>query len=361
LSLDVDARRGDLALRLALEVGPGLVVGVVGPNGAGKTTLLRVIAGLAPLRSGAVRLGETVLDWPAGGVFVPVEERPVSFVFQDYRLFPHLSVLDNVAFAMRSRGERRSVARAAAQPWLRQLDLLDLADRRPSELSGGQAQRVALARALAAGPEILLLDEPLAALDVQTRLDVRAGLRRHLADFAGVCLLVTHDPLEALMLADQLLVLENGQVTQHGATADVARRPATSYVASLVGLNLYRATTIGDGVVRLDNGATLATTEVVLTGTVLVTFRPSAVAVHLDRPVHGSPRNTWAGTVAGVQMLSDRVRVDVAGPLPAYVDVTPAAVAELGLVPGLEVWLAVKSTELDVYPAPDAGRIPGRV
>src|SRR4051794_20769034 len=297
LHLDGATHVEQFTLQLTVDVRPGEVLGVVGPNGAGKTTLLRVIAGLTPITDGSVRLGEQVLDDSATDTFLPVERRPVSIVFQDYRLFPHLSVTDNVAFALRSRGSARAAAREAAHGWLRRLDLAGLADRRPHQLSGGQAQRVALARALAAAPQVLLLDEPLAVLDVQTRVDVRGELRRHLADFAGVCLLVTHDPLEGLILADQLLVLEAGRVTQLGPPAEVARRPATPYVASLVGLNLYRGVIQGADTVALDNGVNLSAPGHGLSGAVLATFRPSAAAVYRDQPPHGSPRNVLPGVI----------------------------------------------------------------
>ncbi|HMC71150.1 MAG TPA: ABC transporter ATP-binding protein, partial [Mycobacteriales bacterium] len=297
LHIDAQAQREEFTLDVGLDVEPGRVVGVVGPNGAGKTTLLRTIAGLTPISAGSIRLGDVVLDDVATDTYLPVEQRPVSLVFQDYRLFPHLSVVDNVAFALRTRGTKRTPARATAQQWLRRLDLAHLADRKPPQLSGGQAQRVALGRALAAEPQVLLLDEPLAALDAQTRVDVRGELRDHLADFPGVCLLITHDPLEALILADDLVVLENGRVTQRGTPADVARRPATAYVASLVGLNLYQGTVTGDDTVTLDGGATISAPTHGHDGGVLTAFRPSAVAVYLDRPIQGSPRNAWSGAV----------------------------------------------------------------
>ena len=353
LHLDANVRVGEFRLQIAADVPAGLVLAVVGPNGAGKTTLLRAVAGLAPVEEGSIRLGDAVLDDAAQGVYVPVEHRPVGYVFQDYRLFPHLSVTDNVAFALRSRGIGRSASRDDVRSWLQRFDLTALANRRPHQLSGGQAQRVALARALVATPQVLLLDEPLAALDAQTRLEIRSELRRHLAEFDGVCLMVTHDPLEALILADRMLVLENGQVTQRGTTAEVAARPATPYVASLVGLNLYRATVTSKDTVWLDNGASLAAPVHDLSGAVLVAFRPSAAAVYLDQPGVGSPRNTWPAVVTNAELLNDRVRLRVEGMITAYVDVTAAAVAELRLAPGAEVWVSVKSTEIDVYPDSD--------
>jgi molybdate transport system ATP-binding protein len=356
LSVDVTVQRGGFALDVAFEVAPGEVLGVLGPNGAGKSTLLRALAGLTPVTTGRLALGGQVLDDAGTGEFVEPSQRPVGLVFQNYRLFPHLSVLDNVAFAPRSRGVGRAQSRAVATRWVEALGLTDFATRRPSALSGGQAQRVALARALAGEPQLLLLDEPLAALDARTRIDVQAELRRHLAGFAGPCLLVTHDPLEALVLADRLLVIEGGRVVQHGPPAEVARRPATDYVARLVGLNLFAGRADGSHVDLADGGAFTVVSSAPQ-GDVLVAVRPSAVVVSTQPPAGPtvvSARNTWQGTVSGLTMLTDRVRLDVAGSPSALVDVTADSVAELGLAPGVQVWLSVKATDLDVYGRPDS-------
>ena len=347
LLVDAEVRRGSFTLRVDLAVPPGQVVGILGPNGAGKSTLLKALAGLTPVASGRIVLRGRVIDDAATGEFTEAAGRPVGFVFQDYRLFPHLTVTENVAFAPRARGAGRSAARAAAADWLARLGLTALADRRPGSLSGGQAQRVALARALAGHPDLLLLDEPLSALDAGTRLDVQAELRRHLAAFTGPCLLVTHDPLEALVLADRLVVIEDGRVVQDGSPAQVSRQPATEYVARLVGLNLYPGRA-DDGEVVLDAGGTLAIPGG-QRGPVLVAVRPSSVTVSLERP-HGSARNTWPGRVTGLTMLADRIRLSVDSEPPILADVTPAAVAELELQPGRDIWLAVKATDLEVYP-----------
>jgi len=283
---------------------------------------------------------------------VEASGRPVGFVFQNYRLFPHLTVAENVAFSPRARGQGRQAARSAASHWLDRLGLADLAGRKPGQLSGGQAQRVALARALAGQPELLLLDEPLSALDAGTRLDVQAELKRHLADFTGPCLLVTHDPLEALVLADRLLVLEGGRVVQEGTPARIARQPATDYVAKLVGLNLYAGQADG-GQVKLTGGGALVVADTGQHGDVLVAVRPSAVVVSTQRPEPSSARNTWPAKITGLTLLADRVRLDLEGPPHALVDVTPAAVAELSLRSGSEVWLTTKATDLEVYPRAD--------
>jgi molybdate transport system ATP-binding protein len=348
LEFDATVRRGTFSLAVAFAVPPGQVLGVLGPNGAGKTTLLRATAGLTPVAEGRITFGGQVVDDAAAGTFVEAARRPAGYVFQDYRLFPHLNVAENVAFSPRARGLGKAAARAAARSWLDRLGLADLAGRKPAELSGGQAQRVALARALAADPALLLLDEPLAALDAQTRLDVQSELRQHLADFAGPCLLVTHDPLEALVLADRLLVLEDGQIVQDGAPGQVARQPATEYVARLVGLNLYAGRADGPAV-TLSAGGSFTVPDHGEHGDVLVAVRPSAVTVGGEQPPATSARNVWPAVVTGLTMLADRVRLDLDGQPSALVDVTPAAVTELSLRPGSQVWLSVKATDLEVY------------
>ena len=354
LSVGATVRRGGFSLAVAFEVPPGQVLGVLGPNGAGKTTLLRALAGLTPVAEGRITLGGQVVDDAADGTFLDAAHRPAGYVFQDYRLFPHLTVADNVAFSPRARGLGKAAARAAARDWLDRLGLAALAGRKPAELSGGQAQRVALARALAGDPALLLLDEPLAALDARTRLDVQSELRQHLAGFAGPCLLVTHDPLEALVLADRLLVLEDGQIVQDSTPGRVARQPATEYVAKLVGLNLYPGRADG-AAVTLQAGGSFTVAGHGCHGDVLVAVRPSAVVVSTGQPHATSARNNWPAEVTGLTMLADRVRLDLYGTPPALADVTPAAVSELSLAPGSRVWLSVKATDLEVYPR-DHGR-----
>jgi molybdate transport system ATP-binding protein len=268
-------------------------------------------------------------------------------VFQDYLLFPHLTALENVAFGPRSRGMHRGAARERAA---RLLDAVEVDARaKPRQLSGGQAQRVALARALAVDPELLLLDEPLAALDAQTRLTVRSQLRRQLAGFAGSALVVTHDPVDAMVLADRLVVIEDGVAVQSGPPSEVARRPRTPYVARLAGVNLLRGVANGHRVYLGESEAVVATANST-DGDVFVAFRPSAVAVYRTRP-NGSPRNVWAGTVTLTEPLGDAFRVHVAGPVPVTAEVSAAAVAELDLIEGRKVWVAVKAAEVEAYPA----------
>jgi molybdate transport system ATP-binding protein len=339
---------GRLELEVELAVATGEVVVLLGPNGAGKTTLLRALAGLVPLGRGRVVLDGAVLDDTAAGVSVPTERRPVGFVFQDYLLFPHLSALENVAFGLRARGLGRAEARRRAADWLDRVGLAAHADARPRSLSGGQAQRVALARAMAGDPRLLLLDEPLAALDAATRAVLRRDLRRHLASFDGTRLLVTHDPLEAITLADRLVVLEGGRVTQTGSPAAVSQRPRSRYVAELVGVNLYRGRADGDGIRLAGAGRLVAAGD--HRGEVFAAVHPHAVALH-RRPPEGTPRNVLAGTADSVDVVGDRVRVRVAGPVPIVAEVTPAAAAELRLADGGPVWATFKATEVAVYPA----------
>ena len=341
-------RLGRLDLDVMLAIEPGGIAALLGPNGAGKTTVLRALAGLLPLTEGRVVLDGQVLEDTARRVRVPAERRPVGMVFQDYLLFPHLSVLENVAFGLRSRGAGRASARQGAAGWLERLGLGAVGDARPGTLSGGQQQRVALARALATDPRLLLLDEPLSALDVSIRAEVRRDLRRHLREFPGVNLLVTHDPLEAIALADRLVVIEDGRVVQAGTPAEVTEHPRSAYVADLVGMNLLRGRASGDAV-DVDGGGRL---EVVGggSGEVFVVIPPQSVSLWPARPV-GSPRNVWLGRAAGLDLLGDRVRVRVEGRPSVVAEVTPAAIAELGLAEGTEVWVSVKATEVRVYSA----------
>ena len=347
LRFEGTVRRGDFELALAFGVAPGQVLAVLGPNGAGKTTLLRAIAGLEPLTTGSLRVDGQV--WRDDSLDLPPEERAAGVVFQDYRLFPHLDVRDNLAFAARAAGASKAQARAGAEEWLSRLGLADLARRRPGGLSGGQAQRVALARALAAEPRVLLLDEPMAALDAGARIEVRGFLRRHLGEYDGPTVLVTHDPLEAMVLADRLLVVEGGRIVQEGTPGEVAQRPASAYVATLVGLNLWPGDLDQDQEVSLDGGGRLAVTSEASPGRVLVSLRPSAVTVHLERPEGVSTRNVWEGRIATMELLADRVRLRVEAAPVALVDVTQGAVADLGLDVGVPVWLAAKATDTSAY------------
>jgi molybdate transport system ATP-binding protein len=345
LDAHVVVRRPEHTLDVRLEAERGEVVALIGPNGAGKSTLVRALAGIEPLTEGHVVCdGET---WEGYGVRRrEARGRQLGVVFQQGLLFPHLTALGNVAFGLRSRGAGRAAAEQEGRGWLDRLGVGDLAGRRPGELSGGQAQRVAVARALATRPRLLLLDEPLSALDVGGAMSLRVELARHLAEVDGVSLLVTHDALDAMTVATRVLVVDDGRVAQDGTPAEVARRPATPHVARLVGLNALRGVSSGTSV-RLPDGATLVTSTAVR-GEVSASFSPTAVTLTVTEP-HGSARNRWRGRVTSVSPHGAAVRVhlDAAGGLIA--DVTPASAADLGLVPGAEVWAAVKATEIAVH------------
>ncbi|MFJ6820477.1 ABC transporter permease [Streptomyces niveus] len=329
--------------RLVLDAEPGTTIAVVGPNGAGKTTLLRALLGLTPRAHAELRLG--ALDVTA----LPPHRRGVAWVPQDGALFPHLSALSNTAYGLRAQGVGRAEARRSAQLWLDRLGVGHLAHRRPAQVSGGQAQRVALARALATNPRLLLLDEPLAALDQTTRARVRHTLRGHLERFGGVCLMVTHDPVEAVSLADRVLVLDEGRVVQDAPPADVTRRPRSPWVARMLGRNAWPGTATADGLALTDGGL-LVVADLPPPGTrALAIIAPEAVSVHRDRP-SGSPRNVWPGTVREITSSGSRLRVLITSEqAPDLVaEITPQAAVELGLADGVPVWTSVKATEATV-------------
>ena len=327
---------------VTLDVPAGSTIAVVGPNGAGKTTLLRALLGLTPRAHAQLRLGGT--DVTA----LPPHRRGVAWVPQDGALFPHLTALANTAYGLRSQGVRRDEARRTAQDWLNRLGVGDLTRRKPSQLSGGQAQRVALARALAARPRLLLLDEPLAALDQTTRAQVRHTLRTHLERFGGVCLLVTHDPVEAISLGDRVLVLDAGRTLQDDTPAEVSRHPRSPWVARMLGRNAWPGTATSNGTLSLTGGGTLVVADSVAEGSeVLAIIAPEAVSVHRDRPA-GSPRNNWPGTVREITAVGSRLRVLITSEkVPDLVaEITPQAASELQLVDGAGVWTSVKATEI---------------
>lgn len=342
----VSTHLGTLHLDCDVAVDAGVTVAVLGPNGAGKTTLLRVIAGLVPLEEGRVEVDGVVFDDTTSDVRLTPEARRVGFVFQDHGLFPHLSVLDNVAFGLRARGLDRRVANARAVEWLERVDLASYASSKPSALSGGQSQRAALARVLVTDPQVLLLDEPLAAVDTSGQLELRRALREHLSNFVGVRLLITHDPLEAASLAERVVVLEDGRVTQEGSFTDVTSRPRSSWIATMAGLNLLRGSASA-GTFTIDGGATVIVASDV-SGPALATIHPRAVALYRQAP-EGSPRNVFQLAVAGIDPEGDRWRIRLAGTIPLVAEVTPAAAAELRLADGGDVFAAVKATEIDVY------------
>ncbi len=366
--LTVSARLAGRGLDVAFGIGAGEVLAVLGPNGAGKSTTAAVIAGIVAADRAVVRVGERTLTDTATGVQIAPWARRVGLLLQDPLLFPHLSVLGNVTFGCRRVAGRRA-ARAAARRWLADLGMADLADRRPGELSGGQAQRVAIARALAAEPEVLLLDEPMSGLDVTGAGEVRAALRRVLVTSTGrPTLLITHDVLDVLALADRVLVLDGGAVAESGTVAEVLGAPRSEFGAQVAGLNLVPG--------RLDDPGVLVGADGyrwhgVATGPLragqpgVAVFPPAAVSVYRDRP-HGSPRNCVRRRVVALEAGGAAVRVRTAGEGPGdgpgggtgggpmahlAADITAEAAAELRLVPGDRVWLSVKAQAVGLHPS----------
>ncbi|MDH2414950.1 ATP-binding cassette domain-containing protein [Nocardioides sp. CER19] len=357
-SLRYDATVADRDVAVRLRVAEGETVALLGPNGAGKSTVLGVIAGLVTPTTGQVSLAGRDL---AG---VPPHRREVALLAQEPLLFPHLTALENVAFGPRSHGVGRQEARALAREWLDRVGVGDLGSRRPRQLSGGQAQRVAVARALAARPRLLLLDEPMAALDVDVAPALRHLLRTVLADRTAV--VVTHDALDALLLADRVVVVEGGRVVEEGPTADVLRRPRSNFAARIAGLNLVAGRWNGEAVTQGDVAVRgLPSDDPPGQGEQAVAvFSPTAVSVFREPP-GGSPRNALPATVTELEPLGDRFRVRAVagrapGQVPLQAEVTAAAVADLALVPGDRVNLIVKATEVSVHGASRAASAPSR-
>jgi len=357
LRAEVSLTRGSFRLDVAFEVPAGEVLAVLGPNGSGKSTLLDVLAGLLRPDTGVVVAGgRTLVD---DRVNLPPYRRNVGLLAQDPLLFPHLSVLANVAFGPRSRGSGRRRAEEVAGAWLSEVDAAGFANRKPGALSGGQAQRVALARALATEPSLMLLDEPFAALDVDAAPALRGLVRRVLRDRdRQATVLVTHDPLDALVLADRVLVLSDGRIVEQGPTRAVLAQPRTAFTARIAGLDLVPGVACAEGL-RVADGSVVAGITSGPLGVdepAVAVFRPAAVAVHLER-THGSPRNVFPAGIAALEPHGDLIRLR-AGALPdgppwvagLAADLTPEAVAELELDPGTRVYLAVKATEVTVYP-----------
>lgn len=350
----VVAHAGSFTLAAELSAASGEAVALVGPNGAGKSTLGRCLAGLEPFADGELVLDGRVLERPADGIRLPPQARGVGMVFQDRLLFPALTARDNVAFGLLARGMPRPAARAVADGWLARVGLSAQGDLRPAQLSGGQAQGVALARALATAPRLLVLDEPFAALDAEARRTLRRLVAAAMADGEGVKLLITHDPLDALTLADRVVILEGGRVVQSGTAEEIRRRPGSAYVATFVGLNYLQGTLrqgpagtcvdTGDGLLRV------AASELPDGTAVMATVHPRAVLLSLTEPAT-SARNTLAGPIAAIDQLDDRVRVTIACRPALIAEVTGEALALLQLAPGMPVWALVKATEIDVQPA----------
>lgn len=345
LSVDIRHRFPGFALDVAFEAPPG-VTALLGRSGSGKTTVVNAVAGLLHPDAGRIALDSEPLFDADTRRWLPPYRRRVGYVFQEDRLFPHFDVRQNLRYGQWFAGVRHADAE-----FDRIVDLLgirDLLRRRPAALSGGEKQRVSIGRTLLSRPRILLMDEPLAALDVQQQAEIRQHLQSALDGFTGARVLVTHDPVDALTLADQVVVLEAGRAVQDGAPDEIVAHPGTAYVADLVGVNLYRGEADGR-MIRLGTGGTLAVAGE-HHGAVHAIVAPHAVVLH-SAPPAGTARNVWRGVITRTERLGDRVRVRVDCEVPVVAEVTPAATDALSLAPGVEVWAAVKATEIVVHPA----------
>ena len=356
LDLQVHKRLAGFTLDLRLSAGDRSVTVLVGESGSGKTTLLRLIAGLMQPDSGRIEVdGEAWFD-SHSHTARPVAERAVGYVSQDYALFPHLSAADNVAFGLRAQGVAAGATGTRVTAALERLGIGALARRRPHELSGGQQQRVAIARALVLEPRLLLLDEPLSALDVQTRRAIRSELRLLLAELSCTTLYVTHSPAEALAFGEQIAVLEAGRVSQCGSRDDLMRRPRSTYVAEFLGLNFFRGSlatgaAADAGAIALPHGV-LIPAALGTTGDVAVVLHPHEITLTREKPV-GSARNVFAGRIEELvpePPSGELVRVSLATTPPLIAEVTRKSVEELGLEPGMQVFASFKASGVVVVP-----------
>jgi molybdate transport system ATP-binding protein len=346
LTADVHVKRQGFIVEVTLDVASGSTHAILGPNGAGKSTVVDALAGTVSMERGTIQLDGEHLEHR------PPNERPIGVLFQDPLLFPHMSALDNVAFPLRARGMTKQAAGEKGGPLLARLAPSVRPTSRPRSLSGGEQQRVALARALVAEPQLLLLDEPLAAVDVAARAGLRVLLRDVVRTFEGACILVAHDPLDALTLADHVTILERGRVTQAGSPAEIRDAPRGSYAAELVGVNLYhgrlRRDRGGVGLLDVDGGMIAVawpTGQSVQIDDVLAILRPSDVALHM-KPPEGSPRNALYGRVEEVAIVGERARVRVASSPAVVAEVTAGSIERLGVAVGREVWASFKAVEV---------------
>lgn len=338
LIADLEVHRGSFVLESGFEALEDEIVAIVGPNGSGKTTLLRAIAGLEPLHAGSLTVGGAIWEDVDGGSRRLPEDRSIGYVPQAGLLFAHMSVIDNVAF-----GVDGDLIKARA--WLERMRLDNLANLGPDQLSGGQRQLVALARALARQPAVLLLDEPMASVDAASRSDVRRELRQQLHQAAAVRMIVTHDAVEAAAIADRILVVDGGAITQRGTIDDLLAHPRSQYVADLVGVNFYTGVA-RDGAIAVDGGGVLHAADRV-NGPVIASIHPRAVALHTEEPM-GTPRNVWRGVVHTVEPSLDRVRVAVDGVVGVVAEVTRQGAETVS--EGQAVWVSIKASEVSSLP-----------
>ncbi len=353
LSLDVTKALREFELAVAFEARPAETVVVIGPSGCGKTTTLNIIAGLMRPDQGRVALGDRLLVDRERGVDLPAEHRNVGYVFQEFALFPHMTVAENIAYGLRSRRRPKALIPQKVAEAVALLGIEALRDRRPLNLSGGEKQRVALARAIACDAEILLLDEPLGSLDAQTRNRVRGDLQRLLRVLGRIAIMVTHDYIDALTFGDRICVMERGRILQIGDRYELLRHPKSRFVAELTGVNFFQGTissTRSEGVAEIWVGDSrlYAAADQQDMGDTLLTFFPSDVSLSRQLPV-SSARNVFQGRVREIVHLGDKVRVSLNGALAMCAEVTAAALDDLELAEGDTVFASVKATAIKLY------------
>ena len=337
----LDARvilnRDSLTLDVELQLQHGEVIAVLGPNGAGKTSLLHALLGWLELESGWIMVDGEVIDSPDTDSYVPPQHRPFGMVFQDGLLFPHMSVEKNILFGA---GKDFNL-----KPLAESLQANELLAKFPSELSAGERQRAAIARSLAARPKVLFLDEPFSALDIQGKRRGRSLLKEALAIGVSGCLMVTHDLVDAFTLADRVMIIEGGKLTQFDVPDRIRSRPGSEWIADLVGWNYYEG--IGEGsVVTLPHGTTIFTAQDDLDGPTSISINPASVSIFKSQP-SGSPRNSWLSSIQNIEILDGRARVSLVGEIDICADITTVAANELRQSISSEVWVSVKATEVD--------------
>ncbi len=355
LNANVTKQLGDFRVEASLTAQAGQTLVLVGESGAGKTTILNLLAGLIEPDQGQVKLDGVFYFDDQRKVSVPPHDRPIGYVFQDYVLFPHLSVYSNVAFGLRAQHLPEREIRKSTWEIMEQIMIVDLAKKRPRELSGGQQQRVALARALAVKPRLLFLDEPLAALDVHTKREVRTELRRTLSQLPCVTILVTHSPFEALVFGDCMSVVEQGRIVQTGVGNDLLRRPRSRYVATLMGLNFFQGKVTSrthDGLAEIQtpHGPVHALSEDVHEET-FIAVDPREITLHTVFP-KGTAQNVFQGTIVELvpePPMGERFRVVLATHPPLVAEVTAHSVQTLGLREGMMVFASFKATAARSY------------
>ncbi len=353
LSVEVRKALTEFELAVTFQAKAAETVVIIGPSGCGKTTTLNIIAGLVRPDEGRVALGDRVLVDRAAGVELPTAQRNVGYVFQEFALFPHLTVAENIAYGLRARRQPRELIARKVEEAISLLGIHALRDRRPTALSGGERQRVALARAIACDAQILLLDEPLGSLDAQTRNRVRGELHRLLKTLGRIAVMVTHDYIDALTFGDRICVMERGQVLQAGERQDLLRHPKSRFVAELTGVNFFEGTVSPerrDGLTEIWIGDSrlYAAANHQEMGDTLLTFFPSDVSLN-RQPPSGSPRNVYRSQVRELVHLGDKVRVSLNGALPMCAEITASALEELGIAEGDKVYASVKATAVKLY------------